>query len=708
MNGPRLPMLLFRGISLVIFFNYVSALSGLTLSPILPYDDPKEIVKCGKDIGRKSFLPSTLSKREGERLTLAKWMAPHRQVSQLTGEDMHKLLGDAIDEIVVKYSSSALVKTSVLEKEGDALFIADQIPTPHSIAKATKREIAHVHTDIGSGDYSLHLCLSPADCKEVILKQWGERLSLAGSLMPHEYLIIYTPRTVEEVAVVKEIVEAAVLSMTGSPDSSKKRPSWSSLEMARAFLFRFLHERTLHPSPTYSLMLIARLLISPQASTSLTAFLSSTSTQIEKHTMPSKIDDKPKKRSQKSSKSTPADSYSYPQQSSIITSDYHEKPPVIGSRTQNAKKKSGIKSPPPQLPSEDEDGDYRPRRTKSTTNRRAKKRSAKRTRKSARFEEDEKDAWVDTDEDVEDLSMEKDENGLAHQPPSRISAARTSVREPLCQCEDDGSLQSASNRAIRPNIAKSSPAGLPSQNKNGLLFQVQISDRRALRSKTKIPYLPLQSAIDCQKYFNSFINAYEGHNKSLLKIDSPDLTKYKLDQPVACIIFVSTSKATELLMLPSLSTFNDKNGEGWEYKIRLFSQNPAMELHFKAKNYERDEKSGKASFRDSGQWRFELSAEQMVEDLKRVIIKKATPDSFRSTLLKYRLPQITTDDFRLRNLLDDLKSSRMDEAVQCIVIKIAKGTLWLKPHVNISINRGEKMRTLLTRVIPDLKHLIIV
>lgn len=78
-----------------------------------------------------------------------------------------------------------------------------------------KREIAHIHTGIGSGDYSLHLALSPTDCKEVIIKQWGERMYLAGTLMPQEYLIIYTPRNKDEVAIVKSIVAAAIAFMTG-------------------------------------------------------------------------------------------------------------------------------------------------------------------------------------------------------------------------------------------------------------------------------------------------------------------------------------------------------------------------------------------------------------------------------------------------------------------------------------------------------------
>lgn len=94
--------------------------------------------------------------------------------------------------------------------------IADHIPSPHSIARSTKREIVHVHTEgKASADYSLHLCLSPADCKEVITKGYGERMSLAGSFMPEEYLIIYTPRTEEEVEVVGRIVEGAIGFMTG-------------------------------------------------------------------------------------------------------------------------------------------------------------------------------------------------------------------------------------------------------------------------------------------------------------------------------------------------------------------------------------------------------------------------------------------------------------------------------------------------------------
>lgn len=129
---------------------------------------------------------------------------------------MKKLLARAIDELVAKYSTQVVARTSVLEKSGDALQIADSIASPHPLARSMKREIAHVHSGSGSCDYSLHMCLSPVDCKEVIGKGWGERMTLAGTLVPHEYLIVYTPRTEEEVQVVKSIVDAAVRFMIGA------------------------------------------------------------------------------------------------------------------------------------------------------------------------------------------------------------------------------------------------------------------------------------------------------------------------------------------------------------------------------------------------------------------------------------------------------------------------------------------------------------
>jgi len=125
---------------------------------------------------------------------------------------IEQLLLETVASIAEKYSENIVTGTSLLEKSGPALLLAAAVPTPHTIAKKMKREIAHVHS---SAEYSIHLALTPADCKQVIEKAWGERMTLAGSLMPQEYLLIYTPRTREELEAVGNIVEAAVGFMSG-------------------------------------------------------------------------------------------------------------------------------------------------------------------------------------------------------------------------------------------------------------------------------------------------------------------------------------------------------------------------------------------------------------------------------------------------------------------------------------------------------------
>jgi hypothetical protein len=45
-------------------------------------------------------------------------------------------------------------------------------------------------------------------------------MGLTRSLVPNEYMIVYTPRTKEEVEVVKSIVNAAIVFMTGDLESS--------------------------------------------------------------------------------------------------------------------------------------------------------------------------------------------------------------------------------------------------------------------------------------------------------------------------------------------------------------------------------------------------------------------------------------------------------------------------------------------------------
>ena len=75
-------------------FGYILqfSLGCLRAKPFLtaPYDSPEEIAKTGRDVGKKSFLPGDLPDR-GDRPAILKWMAPNRQSSQFTGEEMHKV-----------------------------------------------------------------------------------------------------------------------------------------------------------------------------------------------------------------------------------------------------------------------------------------------------------------------------------------------------------------------------------------------------------------------------------------------------------------------------------------------------------------------------------------------------------------------------------------------------------------------------------------
>jgi hypothetical protein len=76
----------------------------------------------------------------------------------------------------------------------------------------TKGEIGHIHP----ADGSMHFSLSPSDAREVLAKGWGELHGLAGQAyapdhrLPVTYTMVYSPRTDAEIAVVRQILEAAI------------------------------------------------------------------------------------------------------------------------------------------------------------------------------------------------------------------------------------------------------------------------------------------------------------------------------------------------------------------------------------------------------------------------------------------------------------------------------------------------------------------
>lgn len=125
-------------------------------------------------------------------------------------------LRSRFDAIIAQNRAIITTKISVLERQGEAIFIADAIPTPHAIAAGVRREITHIHE---RHDHSLHCTLSPLDAKLVVSNGWGERHPLAGSrLFSSCYTMLYTPRSEEELEVVCRVVRASIAFMTGGRD----------------------------------------------------------------------------------------------------------------------------------------------------------------------------------------------------------------------------------------------------------------------------------------------------------------------------------------------------------------------------------------------------------------------------------------------------------------------------------------------------------
>lgn len=96
--------------------------------------------------------------------------------------------------------------TSCLEKHGPGLFATH----PVNRTRHCSAEIMHAHPSDGS----MHLTMHPADAALVLSQAWGERhpLSSGGWLarfVPPGFVMVYAPRTEEEVEIVMAIIKAA-------------------------------------------------------------------------------------------------------------------------------------------------------------------------------------------------------------------------------------------------------------------------------------------------------------------------------------------------------------------------------------------------------------------------------------------------------------------------------------------------------------------
>ena len=163
-----------------------------------------------KDIPSRSSRPLTSGIRE----------LPHCQLSENPREEIWKLLCSRIAESQKSlFVGSTGPKPSLTPLPDTLAFFLDGCPCKTSmVPRKVGTEWAHVH---GKEDGSLHLVLSNADVETVICKNWGERHPIlwmggggAGGF-PEGLVLIYAPRTLEEIDTIIEILTASYLFARG-------------------------------------------------------------------------------------------------------------------------------------------------------------------------------------------------------------------------------------------------------------------------------------------------------------------------------------------------------------------------------------------------------------------------------------------------------------------------------------------------------------
>ena len=144
----------------------------------------------------------TLSPRRGERPRVTDGI-PHVQLDQT-----------ASDEMLADLSAWAFTLDGVLERPSraslpgaKALTVAPELAVRPE-AMIVGREFAHIHPPPNGGG-SLHLMLPVDQAQEVVDKGWGEWHPFAVDGTAPGFVMVYAPRSDEDLEVVKLIIEAA-------------------------------------------------------------------------------------------------------------------------------------------------------------------------------------------------------------------------------------------------------------------------------------------------------------------------------------------------------------------------------------------------------------------------------------------------------------------------------------------------------------------
>lgn len=114
-----------------------------------------------------------------------------------------------ITQIVNSNPKSLEHGPSQIEGGAPALFVTPENHTAgHANCSRSPREVFHSHC---STEGSSHAVLSAADAKLVLDNGWGERHGISGRALgfPLNYVLIFAPRSTQEVKIVAMIARAA-------------------------------------------------------------------------------------------------------------------------------------------------------------------------------------------------------------------------------------------------------------------------------------------------------------------------------------------------------------------------------------------------------------------------------------------------------------------------------------------------------------------
>ncbi len=142
--------------------------------------------------------------RAGVRPKISPYPVPHRQLDQLPSDSERVALRQIFDRAVAENPLQVEYALSHWEKRHPAI----RRRATCDLGAPSFGEIAHIHPS----DHSMHMILSPRDAIAAIEAGWGERHGLAGVALdlPVNYVMVYAPRGEDDLAVIKQLLEAAI------------------------------------------------------------------------------------------------------------------------------------------------------------------------------------------------------------------------------------------------------------------------------------------------------------------------------------------------------------------------------------------------------------------------------------------------------------------------------------------------------------------